>query len=934
MLSTESLGWNGLQALKSRLSGRLSRFTRSKTLSSRPDRSQNDAAFFEADLRYIFTATPVVVDLSEHDYADMDRTTEELLVSLDYMVNDDLVNIPETSIPRSPDNTLPEPLSPKPHDITLLAKNYPRLSSLLASLDASSGQFNLTTGAGSLFALPLGKARSIAMDRVAQWKTLLERFAGGNKKSQDPQVTSLPQAEFELLVKPTHEQSGGYQKHASVLVNAIFEEFRQRNCVGTHEIKLRVPDERQGGTGKAVLDMFVSSCSDGDVWQQAVCGSFQVTVNATEKESLCAAIQRAIEQSRKLYLFFNQRELFDISDKMPPLSLSSDNFTAESLSQLLDQKVFTRITPRDYLQGETTEKYDSRQKAALALALARCLMDFFDEDVELASYSWKPESVFFLRPVGASTGNRVLYISLKPKSLNTKPPDLLKTVKPGNPILLSFAKLLLEIDNGERLPIEIHPDSRTNVPKWGDICEFIETAAKEGSGSYLRAVEGCLYLHRALPRPSDQPNDSTASEILRKAIYEQIVRNLELMVNPQTSKRKRRDSVSELPMAKKLSILCPTDTESQELPAYRGTKIPIKKTTPPSSRDDFEVAIVCALPLEYDAVSLLIDEFWEEDYGVADGDPNIYTTGRIGKFNVVLVLLPNMGKVIAAGTAASLRISFQALSLVLVTGICGGVPRPGTDEEILLGDVVISRHVIQYDYGKKYPDEFTMKDAVEDSLGRAPKNVRNLLVMFKTNFLRERLERRTAIHLRELQKAAQKQRGPKYQYPGASQDKLFHPSYQHKHHHSLHCLCAKPHHNKLSFQACKESRKLLCDELGCDDKHLVSRERLECKEQLEKVGRNKDAQVPSIFVGRIGSGDTVMKSGEDRDSIADRYGLLAFEMESAGVWDEFPSCIVVKAVCDYADSHKNEIWQNFAAATAASATKALLEKYIGGNGPR
>src|SRR6185312_3651281 len=33
-------------------------------------------------------------------------------------------------------------------------------------------------------------------------------------------------------------------------------------------------------------------------------------------------------------------------------------------------------------------------------------------------------------------------------------------------------------------------------------------------------------------------------------------------------------------------------------------------------------------------------------------------------------------------------------------------------------------------------------------------------------------------------------------------------------------------------------------------------------------------------------------------------------------------------ICDYADSHKNKEWQNFAAATAASASKAILERYI------
>jgi hypothetical protein len=33
----------------------------------------------------------------------------------------------------------------------------------------------------------------------------------------------------------------------------------------------------------------------------------------------------------------------------------------------------------------------------------------------------------------------------------------------------------------------------------------------------------------------------------------------------------------------------------------------------PASRYEFEVAIICALPLEYDAVALAIDEFWDDD---------------------------------------------------------------------------------------------------------------------------------------------------------------------------------------------------------------------------------------------------------------------------------------------------------------------------------
>jgi nucleoside phosphorylase len=89
----------------------------------------------------------------------------------------------------------------------------------------------------------------------------------------------------------------------------------------------------------------------------------------------------------------------------------------------------------------------------------------------------------------------------------------------------------------------------------------------------------------------------------------------------------------------------------------------------------------------------------------------------------------------------------------------------------------------------------------------------------------------------------------------------------------------------------------------------------------------EDVQRPKIFFGHIASGDTVMKSGEHRDQIAKQLNVIAFEMEGAGIWDEVP-CIVVKGICNYADSHKNKVWQPFAGAAAAAVMKAVLEQYI------
>lgn len=79
-----------------------------------------------------------------------------------------------------------------------------------------------------------------------------------------------------------------------------------------------------------------------------------------------------------------------------------------------------------------------------------------------------------------------------------------------------------------------------------------------------------------------------------------------------------------------------------------------------------------------------------------------------------------------------------------------------------------------------------------------------------------------------------------------------------------------------------------------------------------------------IHYGTIASADKVMRHGVTRDKIRKKYGVLCFEMEAAGLMNDFP-CLVVRGICDYSDSHKHKIWQRYAAAVAAAYTKELLE---------
>ncbi|KAH6884894.1 nucleoside phosphorylase domain-containing protein [Thelonectria olida] len=350
---------------------------------------------------------------------------------------------------------------------------------------------------------------------------------------------------------------------------------------------------------------------------------------------------------------------------------------------------------------------------------------------------------------------------------------------------------------------------------------------------------------------------------------------------------------------------------------------------PPADRNEFEIAIVCALHRELDAVELVLDEIWNErdhKYGRAVGDYNFYKTGRIGQFNVVLVLLPNMGKAAAAGTAAGIRSSFPAVKLAFLTGICGGVPFTDRRKEMILGDVVISTTLVQYDFGRQIVDRFELKEKLEESLGRGTKNIRNFINQAQVSSEKKDIQQRAASYLLQIQqkKAAEDEDDGEpdtYNYPGASSDKLFDDDYHHKHRDGKCDTC-----NRGPAEVCQAASKQTCKNLKCDEQELVPRKRLERKQKLENEDKVAQAQAPLIFVGRMGSGDTVMKSSQDRNTIASENALLAFEMEGAGMFDEIP-CIVVKGVCDYADSHKNKGWQDFAAATAASVTKALIDLY-------
>ncbi|PKX91205.1 uncharacterized protein P174DRAFT_395152 [Aspergillus novofumigatus IBT 16806] len=301
------------------------------------------------------------------------------------------------------------------------------------------------------------------------------------------------------------------------------------------------------------------------------------------------------------------------------------------------------------------------------------------------------------------------------------------------------------------------------------------------------------------------------------------------------------------------------------------------------SHYDYTVAWISALPLEMAAATQMFDQFHDR-LPQPLTDTNTYTLGSICGHNVVLACLPSgvYGTTSAATVVAQMRSTFPRLQYGLLVGIGGGAPSEKVD--IRLGDVVVSKPtrtyggVVQYDYGKTVAGGLFEQSGM---LNRPPE-----ILLTATSKLQAELHHHENPVSNLLLKRSRADGGIGFgfSYPGQGRDLLFEPSYAHV----------------GSDDACQ----------NCDTRHLVPR-----------TARGSDE--PKIHYGLIASANQVMKDGPTRDMLTRNLGILCFEMEAAGLMNHLPS-IVIRGICDYADSHKHKDWQPYAALTAAAYGRLLL----------
>ncbi|ODH49779.1 hypothetical protein GX48_04157 [Paracoccidioides brasiliensis] len=280
------------------------------------------------------------------------------------------------------------------------------------------------------------------------------------------------------------------------------------------------------------------------------------------------------------------------------------------------------------------------------------------------------------------------------------------------------------------------------------------------------------------------------------------------------------------------------------------------------SRDEYTVGWICALPLEMAAAKAMLDHI-HADLPADPNDTNAYVSGSLNGHNIVVACLPFgvYGTTSAATVAIQMLASFKSVRFSLMVGIGGGVP--STKEDIRLGDIVVSRPTAARPGIIQY--DFGKKCAEDQFTSTGVLNKPSTLLLTAAGKVETNNILGESQIPRYISKIVQKD-SLIFAHPGPEQDVLFESNYD----------------------------------------HITPR-----------------TQNPKVHYGLVASGNQVMRHGATRDKLAREYGILCFEMEAAGLMD-IAQCLVIRGICDYADSHKNKRWQGYAAAGAAAYAKEIL----------
>lgn len=286
------------------------------------------------------------------------------------------------------------------------------------------------------------------------------------------------------------------------------------------------------------------------------------------------------------------------------------------------------------------------------------------------------------------------------------------------------------------------------------------------------------------------------------------------------------------------------------------------------------LGFLCPLYAELKAIRAIFDQ----EIGIDEVEETEYIYGKIGSHTAVAVqfLYGEVGPTPATEYAARLLqlhpCLAQAGSYCFLIGTAGGIWREKSD--VRLGDVVIATRIHEWRSGQLTQDGFVSTRYPV----LASDDLRRKLGPFL--YLRERLGSMITTLISRMR---EEQGDLDWHDPGEGEDHLFLPESRHRGSRNCHF---------------------------CDFSQLQTR--------FPRLDTD-----PWVHDGILASGPVVLKDDVIRRELQDA-GVLAVDMEACGVPKNF---VVVKGISNYADSHKNDTWQPYAAATAAACARLMIDQF-------
>lgn len=301
----------------------------------------------------------------------------------------------------------------------------------------------------------------------------------------------------------------------------------------------------------------------------------------------------------------------------------------------------------------------------------------------------------------------------------------------------------------------------------------------------------------------------------------------------------------------------------------------------------YTVGWVCARPeSELVAAIRMLDQRHRSTYHENKDAENVYVYGEINGYNIVIGCLGPAQRISTKTLIQEMKRSFPNMKMYVLVGIGSGVPQdPIHENDVRLGDIVVgwAKHagipaILDWESAER-----SNRHEVSPLGTTELQNSQLTSAMYNIIAKREMKELRLHGNLERMLIMSQ------FKYPGSKKDLLFDKHFIHT------------SDSRVQSSPCEQ----------CDDSGLIYR----------KPRSNHD---PRLHLGTVLSGSPTIADAYKRDALSrEYYNAICFDTEATGV-SEDTHLVVIRGISDYADSHRNTLWQNYAAATAAVFAAELL----------